>query len=398
MKDWRIITVLLLCLVLASSTACNPFGGGSKEEASQQLDEVVRGDLTISVSGTGNIAVANEARLTFGTGGKIDKIYIKEGDKVSEGDELAKLDTDALELALAQAQVAYPQAKATIAQAQVAVDQARATRDQAQATRDQAQAALKQAEYNLDQVEQFGSRDSINIAELQVEAAKSQLVATESQLAAAELQVDIAELQVGVAESQLVVVEQGITQAQKQLDEATITAPFDGIVASVGADEGDTVSATTTIVHLIDLTSMELMIEVDEIDIPSVKQGQKAVIDVDALPELQLEGKITSISLLPKVEAGVIVYEVKIGLDAPQDLGLKVGMSATADIIIDERSNVLLVPNRAIKLDSQGNTVVDLMVNEQIEERTVVTGISDGLQTEIVDGLKEGELVVRKAS
>jgi len=414
MKDWRIITVLLLCLVLASSTACNPFGGSSKEKANQQLVEVVRGDLTISVSGAGNIAVANEARLTFDTSGKVDKIYIKEGDKVSEGDELAKLDTDALELALAQSQVTYLQAKVTIDQAQVAVDQARATRDQAQATRDQAEAtqdqakaALEQAEYDLDQDEQKDppDKDKIDVDELEVKAAESQLkacesnlVAAESLLAAAELQVEIAELQVGVAEPQLVVAEQGVTLAQKQLDEATITAPFDGTVASIGVDEGDTVSATTTIVHLIDLNSMELTVEVDEIDIPSVRQEQKAVIDVDALPELQLKGKVTSISLLPKVEAGVVVYEVKIGLDATQELGLKVGMSATADIIIDERNNVLLVPNRAIRLDSQGNTVVDLMVDEQIEERPVVTGISDGFQTEIIDGLKEGESVVRKAS
>ena len=73
-------------------------------------------------------------------------------------------------------------------------------------------------------------------------------------------------------------------------------------------------------------------------------------------------------------------------------------MSATADIVIDERSNVLLVPNRAIKQDSQGNPVVNVVVNEQIEERPVVIGISDGFQTEIIDGLDEGELVMRKTS
>ena len=75
MKSWRIVAVLLLYVVLASSTACNPFGG-DKEEASQQLVEVVRGDLTVSVSGSGNIEVSNEVNLAFGVGGRIDKIYV----------------------------------------------------------------------------------------------------------------------------------------------------------------------------------------------------------------------------------------------------------------------------------------------------------------------------------
>jgi multidrug efflux pump subunit AcrA (membrane-fusion protein) len=100
---------------------------------------------------------------------------------------------------------------------------------------------------------------------------------------------------------------------------------------------------------------------------------------------------------LPRVEGGVIVYEVKIGLDAVHELGLKVGMSASADIVIDERTNVLVVPSRAVGSDNQGNALVKVMVNGQIEERRVVRGISDGFQTEIVDGLEEGERVVRNA-
>jgi len=80
----------------------------------------------------------------------------------------------------------------------------------------------------------------------------------------------------------------------------------------------------------------------------------------------------------------------------PEDIGLRVGMSATADIIIAERSNVLLVPDRAIKQNSPGNTMVEVMVNGQIEERTVIIGIGDSYQTEIMEGLKEGEMVIGK--
>lgn len=433
MKVWQIISVLLLCLVLVGSAACNPFGGGNEEEVSRQLVEVVRGDLIVSISGSGNIEVANEAELTFGVGGKIDKIYVEKGDRVSKGDVLAQLDTGALELALTQAQVGVTQAHLTVIQAQVGVTQA--------------QVALEVAKYNLDRMEDVAeAKDDITDAKYEVKIAEMRLKeinylgggddsATQywrtelilAQIKLAEAQADLAELlaedkyaslvvdeviikqlQVKVAEESVEQArltleqaqrsveqaQQSLEQAQKQLDEATITAPFGGIIASVSADEGDTVSTATTIVHLIDLTSIELKVEVDEIDIPSVKLGQKVIFEVDALPDFPLEGEVTLISLLPMIEAGIVSYEVTIGLNVSEDSELKVGMSATADVIIDERSNVLLVPNRAIKQDSQGNPVVKVMVNEQIQEMPVIIGISDGFQTEIISGLDEGGTVV----
>ena len=430
MKSWRAVAVLLLCLVLVGSTACNPFGGGSQEETSQQLVEVVRGDLIVSVSGSGSIDVSNEARLVFGTSGRIDKIFINEGDEVTKGEVLAKLDTAPLELALtqaqvtlAQAQIAQTQAQIAQAPAQAALTQAQAALTQAQAVRTQAQIALNLAEDNLEdaddllrRLKRFLARNNskLEAAKVLFETAGLEFEAAEAQFAAAELQIEAAGLQIEIAESQLELVEpqfeaadlqleaagQALKEAQKQLDRVTITAPFDGAVVSVDVDEGDTVSTATQIVHLIDLSSIELKAEVDEIDIADVKPGQRAAISLDALPDLQLEGEVTSINLMPTVEAGLVIYDVIISFDVAEDSDLRIGMSATVDIIIDERSNVLLVPNRAITQDSQGNPIVKVMVDEEIEEieeRPVVLGISDAFQTEIVDGLEEGEVVKRQA-
>ncbi len=368
MRSWRAIAVLLLCLVLVSSGACSPLGGSSKEETSQQLIKVVRGDLTVSVSGSGNISIFREVRLTFGSSGRIDKIFVNEGDKVTKGEVLAKLEIAPLELALAQAKVGLAQVEASAGQAQAA--------------RAQAQAALEQAEYNLEQLEQFLTTppEKVRIARSQLEAAQTQLEATQIQFKLAEVQFEAAKL--------------SLVEAQKRLDEATITAPFDGVVANVGVKEGNTVSATTSIVHLIDPNSMELKAKIDEIDIPSVKLNQRAVISIDALPSLKLESKVSSISPLATVQAGLVVYDVTISFGVPDGSEVKVGMSATADIIVDERSNVLLLSNRFIKQDSSGKSVVKVMVNGQIAERVVVTGISDGLETEIVSGLDEDETVV----
>jgi len=414
MRKGRIIGVLLLCLALAGSTACNPFGG-EEEEASRRLVEVVRGDLAISVSGSGNIEVSDEGKLAFGVGGRIDKIYVEESDKVTGGDVLARLDTDDLELALTQARVALATQQVAVTQAQIALDT---------------------AEYNLNQALEIYASSEIIVAQAEVDAAKAflqlmliqsptanitwnilRLIDAQARLDVAEAvldamiydydteEVDIKKMEVEVAEQSLELAQQSLEQvqqsleyAQEQLDEATITAPFDGIVAKIYSEEGDVipppVMASQVIIYLVDLTTMELNVELDEVDTPGVKPGQGAIIDVDALPGVEFEGEVLTISPVAKEEAGVILYEVKIGFNVPEDSGLKVGMSAEADIVIAERNDVLLVPDRAITEDSEGNQVVKVVVNEQTEERQVVTGISDGFDTEIVSGLSEGEVVV----
>ncbi|MFC2056232.1 HlyD family secretion protein [Chloroflexota bacterium] len=369
MKSWPIAIVLLLGLVLVGSISCSPVGADGQETLQKPVE---KGDLTVTVSGSGNIEISNELKLTFGVAGKVDKIYVEESDEVSEDDVLVKLETDALELALNetrvalnQAQVAYNQAQVAITQAEIALQTAEYELEQAQdpytlsdvkaaeadvviAKRDldevlltlskyepgtlgwesyqkvvsHAQSRLNAVEDNLDAMLSGTDNEEIAIKRLQVKGAQQSLELTQQSLELAQQSVKLAE--------------QSLKLAQKQLDEATITAPFDGIVATVGVDEGDTISTITTIVHLIGPNSMELNIEVDEIDIPGVKLGQRAIIEIDALPDLSLEGKVSSISLLPTIETGLIMYDVKIEFNVPDGAVLRAGMSATADIVTAE--------------------------------------------------------------
>jgi len=489
MIRWRTIIALLLCLSLIGLTACNPFG--DDEETTQQLVEVARGDLIVSVSGSGNIEASREARLSFGSGGRIDRIHVEEGDEVSQGEVLAELDTDALELAKTQAEVALTQAQLARTQAQLSqqtteyeLKNIRDTKDALELTLFNAQINLDQAKYNLEQVQDLYTWSDIKIAQADVDESeryleycleqlykylpvteegtypkieedfpkiegyevwqerivhaqsrlnaakdrldamlsgsdikevaikKNQVLSAEMALAQAEknldelaeevaikeLQVEFAKDSVEQARQSVKLAQQSLEEAQKNLDEATITALFDGVVATVEAKEGDIIPPPTmaakTVIYLVDLSSMELIVELDEIDIPEVKLNQEAIIELDALPDITFKGIVTAIYPLPTTEGGVVLYNVKINLDIPENSAVRIGMSAEADIIIDKRSNVLLVPDRAIEANSQGNPVVKVMVNDQIQERQVVTGISDGLETEIVDGLNEGEIVL----
>ena len=239
MKSWRIITTLLLCLALAGAVACSPLGGGGEEAAGEQEVEVVRGDLTVTVSGSGNIAVSQEASLAFGTGGKVDKIYVKEGDRVSSGDVLAKLDAGALELALTQANLALATAEYNLDKTQQIyakpdIKAARAAVHQAEAYLDYAKHMLE-AEANTPEDVQTWENE-VYQAEVNLAAAKQKL---ETMLAGGEAE------EVALRRLEVEAARQAAEQAQKELDEATITAPFDGVVGAIYVKEGDVIPAPT---------------------------------------------------------------------------------------------------------------------------------------------------------
>jgi RND family efflux transporter MFP subunit len=221
-------------------------------------------------------------------------------------------------------------------------------------------------------------------------------------IAIKELQIEAAKAAVEQNKQSVALARQSLEQAEKDLKEGVITAPFDGIVASVTAEEGDTIPSPTVssrqIISLINPTSMELVVEVDEIDIPDVEVGQEVIITLDALSDEEFSGVVTTIYPVPLEVGGVIVYEAKIELNVPEDSGVRIGMSTETDIVLASRTDVLLVPDRAISEDSEGNSVVNVVIeDDELEERPVIVGISDGFDTEIISGLKVGETILARS-
>ena len=457
MKRLVIALGVIMTVILVGLTACQ----GGETATQQQPVTVTRGDLTVSINGSGFIETSNEAKLSFGTGGKIKEITVDEGDEVKKGQVLAKLETNALELAIAQAQVALAQAQLTqksteyelklikdkkdpldlaLLNAQISLRTAKYARDKAkdvyrwpeveksQADVDKAESFLQ---YALDglaaastpaQVETWTrtvANAQANMATYEAKL-KAQLVGYDTeeviikdmQVAAAEMaltqaqdnlkkinekindEIAIKELQLKFAGESVALAQKSVSEAQRQLNETIILAPFDGVVAKVSAEEGDTISPVNTIIHILDPVSMKLSLELDEIDVSQVKPGQEAVITLDALPGKKFTGKVSNIFPLPKVVGGVVLYDVKINFDVPKDTGIKVGMSASADVIIDKRTDVLLLPSRAVTQDSQGKATVKVMSGGQTTERPVTIGITDDVNTEVISGLTEGETVI----
>jgi RND family efflux transporter MFP subunit len=198
--------------------------------------------------------------------------------------------------------------------------------------------------------------------------------------------------------------ETALTRAKEDLMKTEILAPFSGMIVSIGLKVGEQLSSvdysSRYAVHLVDTNEIEVDGVVDEIDIFKVKRGQKAIITVDALPGQELPGEVTYISPFGNEKTGVINFKVTIHLDRPylerSGLNLKAGLTATANIIVEEKKNVLLVPNGAIK-GSRGDYWAELVTSEakmSTEKRQIIIGMQNSLFTEVISGVKEGDRVV----
>jgi HlyD family secretion protein len=190
-----------------------------------------------------------------------------------------------------------------------------------------------------------------------------------------------------------------VASAKTQLQQATanynntiITAPFDGLIAASAVNKGDQVSPTTVIATLI-TNQFVVNIPLNEVDVAKVKIGEPAILTFDAIDGLTVAGKVLDIDTIGTVSQGVVTYNVKISLDT-QDVGVKPGMSTNISIITDVATDVLSVPNAAIKNSGTANYVQELDASGVPQNIPVTIGLANDTYTQIISGIKEGDAVV----
>ncbi len=203
------------------------------------------------------------------------------------------------------------------------------------------------------------------------------------------IQVDIKSQKLAVEQKENVLLD-----AQEELANCFIRAPFGGIIASVDIKKGDSVSAAATLATLV--TKQQIAeVTLNEIDVAKVKTGQKATLAFDAIDDLNISGTVTEVDVIGTTSQGVVSYTVKVSFDI-QDGRVKPGMSVSATIITDTKQDVLLIPSEAVK--SNGEQYVEVLENNIVHNQTVGVGLSDDTMTEITSGLKEGDKVVTQTA
>jgi RND family efflux transporter MFP subunit len=350
MKKRRIL-IITICVVVIGIVLGIVFGGRASREATPpDTVAVTRGDIVRTVLVDGSLVMPNKAYLSFGITGTVTEVLVEEGSNVTKDQVLARLDAPSLESSVEMAEL----------QVEIAEEGVKAARAQ-----------YEIAEINLDDPPPTMSED---VLELQVDAAKASWETAKLNLEIAELSLESAEL---------------------NLEKAVIVAPFDSVVTDISITEGKEISTTalaTPAITLVDTSEIEMRGFIDEIDVATVKVGQAANITLDALPDEELDGEVAFISLAGTTLAGVVSYDTTITLENPA-AELRDGMSATAEVIIERRDDVLFIPNRAIR-GTLENPMVVVLVDGQQKEREITLGLSDGINTEVLSGLEEGEEVI----
>ncbi|MEE8598246.1 MAG: efflux RND transporter periplasmic adaptor subunit, partial [Dehalococcoidales bacterium] len=184
-----------------------------------------------------------------------------------------------------------------------------------------------------------------------------------------------------------------LDKANNDLAGAVIVAPFDGVITEVSVSHGKKVSSGTVAMQIADPDKFEVEVKVTETDIFQIKRGGRAWVQVDVLPGVSLPAKITQISPIATIESEVVNYTVTVEIESATDYQLREGLTVTVSLVLEERSDVLLVPNEAITHQG-GETYVQVLTDGVIEPCLITTGISNYQYTEVTDGLSEGNQVI----
>jgi HlyD family secretion protein len=381
MKKWLILTITICLLGIAFTACANP------QSTTQETAVVTRGDIAVTVSVNGNLEMPHKADLSFGATGTVEEVLVDEGDSVVKGQILARLDARSLELNVEIAQAQYDTAQINLMETIYPHYTKTWGTDLPGVwlALDEAQNNLKQAQELLNEGKLEEAQVLLSLIEGNLSKAEKKSLATPWQLP---WSVKLLELQVDIAKANL-------DAAKLNLEKGLIIAPFDAVIADITIAEGKEVSTMTLAnpaISLVDTSKIEMSGFIDEVDIAMVKPGQEANIILDALPDKEVKGRVTFISQIGTVQAGVVFYDTTITLENP-DEELRDGMSATAEIIIERRDDVLLIPNKAIR-GSLENPMVIVATDGQDEQRQISLGLSDGVSTEVLSGLKEEERVV----
>lgn len=400
--------------VLGSAAVVAPLSLGSffRLKASlpdNRLVKVQRGDLALSVVATGSVMPTAIVELKSKASGLVKRILVEEGERIRPGQVLIELDKELLQAQLREAEANRMAVEARLQEAEAEAESARSRKQKIELDVNNLMNRTAFYRKQVDRYRALSQDQLIAHSELearereyqealfQTEALRSELMMQEAHILAAEKAVARMRAEVSQAEAVL-------DRVRENLRYATITSPIDGRVLKRHVEVGDAVSSilqlgsqATLLMTLGDMSRVFVEGRVDETDVGKVYLGQKARVKVDAFRDRFFPGEVMEIAPLGEEKDNVIGFEVKVSISDPEGI-LKAKMSANAEIIIQEKKQVLLIPESAVIYNQERNTFAD-MYDPSVPELTrrvpIQVGISNGTVTEVESGLEERTVVVR---
>jgi len=390
-KRWILlgsVTLALVVVIVIATAALRP----THTIEPDKLATAERGDIARSVVATGKIEPLTKVEVKSKASGIVEKIYLDAGDKVKTGQVLADLDKEQLQASVAEAHANLEAAEAAHLAAEASY-----------------QKNLVDAEgpdvpflkNDVDRAHDLYGQGLIALNVMQ-DAEKNYQMGLNRQSSAVR-SAQMSKAQVAQAKAQVAQAKAALDDADENLRYSTITSPMNGVVLSKDVEVGDAVSSilvlgsqATLVMTLGDTSEVYVLGKVDEADVGKVYLGQSARIEVESFKDKKFEGRVTKIAPLGQEKDNVTTFEVRVSIQNPGG-ELRANMSANAEIILEEKRNVLLVPEGALIFDKDKNASVEVADPKGPEGRkklAVKLGITNGVKAEVLSGLNEGQKVI----
>ena len=357
-----------------------------------KLATVERGDLARVVVATGKIQPLSKVEIKSKASGIVKKLYVDYGDRVKAGQVLAELDKVQLEANVRESQ-------ANLQAAQAALEAANSTLERNKVDAEGPDVPFLKS--NMERAENM-YKDGLISKSLAEDAEKNYQLALNRQMSA-QRNIAVSRAEMAKAEAQVSQSKAALERVEEDLRNSTIVSPIDGLVLSRDVNVGDAVSSilvlgsqATLLMTLGDVSEVYVQGKVDEADIGKVYLNQSARIVVESFKEKKFVGKVTKISPLGKEKDNVTTFEVRVSIQNSTG-ELKANMSANAEILLEEKKNVLMAPEAAMIYDKDRNAsieVPDAKAQNGKRKVAVKLGISNGVKTELLAGLNEGQQVI----
>lgn len=411
----RLLIVSLLLAVILIGTGRH-FLAGSEPTLSYRTADVSRGSITSVISASGTLKPETQISVVAQAPGQIVEVLADFNTHVKAGDVLARLRSDVAEARLQIAKADLDVARGSLEVARGGTQRALRDVDNARANTASAKADVERANLSLGdantdfkrkqelartgdaaKVETERAKSAASQADAGLTSAKARQTASTAAVASAEAAAAVAQAQEKNALATLTSREAAVRQAQLDVDQTYIRAPIDGVVIDRSAVVGQSVAAGAGAPPMFTIANslgeMEVHASIDEADIGRVGVGQEARLGFDAFPGRSFQGKVTEIRKTPQVVQGVVSYDVVLSVGNDDEVLLP-GMTADVRIIAGERNDVLRVPNAALRFRPPAGSGVQAtdvptvwrLHGGHLQPVTVQTGLSDGVETEIVSG------------
>jgi multidrug efflux pump subunit AcrA (membrane-fusion protein) len=351
-----------------------------------ETSKVERGSIRGVIVETGIIKPQVGALVKIGARatGEIVRMMVKIGDRVKKGELIALIDDREIRKAIEQQKASLDASRNTLKQIELTyperIREAKANYEYAKINYEREQELLKH---------EYTTVDAVDKAKSQFEAAEANYKRLQDEFRTQE----------NIVKANIEEITAKLKQNETILSYTKIYAPIDGIVSDVTAQEGETVVTglqVANLVTVIDPTSLEMWIYVDETDVGKVKLGQDVEYYVDTFPDKLFKGKIEKIYPQPVVKDNIVYYLAIVKVLKDDTRFLKPEMTTHVKIIIEEKKNILTVSNAAIKFEKGKQVAYKVIGPDKLEKVELKIGIRGEENTEIISGLKEGDTVATK--